>query len=315
MKCIKCYSREIPDDMIDVDIISIAKMEMDKMVENIDLVERKDLTKLMSLIIKLYPKSEEIIYNSKDEEIRKELYSLINNGGTIEGIAERYMIDVSYVNRILDRIKEDDISSYTAIKNVLDINQRSHFLNMINDVKILSFIIESLGKIDVKGLNIEQKLRFTYLCNKYLSYDLEDIYSFDYSKYINGDMSIVTKFFNRVLKYNFIRNGNATIPENKTIQFNNSWLRKYNRNKFFAIKNGKATMEHRYGKNGDLLTLEIEEKIINVLKSEGIPLNEIIVTNAFKEYFNGNLALYVEKLKGYDGEFEILLNNNKDKNR
>ena len=74
-------------------------------------------------------------------------------------------------------------------------------------------------------------------------------------------------------------------------------------------------MEHRYGKNGDLLTLKIEEKIINVLKSEGIPLNEIIVTNAFKEYFNGNLALYVEKLKGYDGEFEILLNNNKDKNR
>ena len=225
------------------------------------------------------------------------------------------MIDVSYVNIILEKIKLDDISSYTAIKNVLDMNQRSHFFNMINDVKILSIIIESLGKIDVKGLNIEQKLRFTYLCNKYLSYDLEDIYSFDYSKYINEDMSIVTKFFNRVLKYNFIRNGNATIPEKKTIQFNNSWLRKYNRNKFFAIKNGNYTMEHRYGKNGDLLTLDIEEKIVNVLRTEGIPLNEIIVTNAFKEYFNDNLVLYIEKLKGYDSEFEVLLNNNKDKNR
>ena len=309
------YSREIPDEMIDVDIIGIAKMEMYKMIENIDLVERKDLTKLMSLIIKLYPKAEDIIYISKDERIIRELYSLINNGGTIEGIAEKYMVDISYVNRILELIKSEDISSYTAIKNVLDMNQRNHFFNMINDVKILSVIIESLGKIDVKGLNIEQKLRFTYLCNKYLSYNLEDIYSFDYSKYIKEDMSMVTKFFNRVLKYNFIRNGNATIPEKKTIQFNNSWLRKYNRNKFFAIKNGVAMMEHRYGKNGDLLTLEIEEKIINVLKSEGIPLNEIIVTNAFKEYFNGNLFLYIEKLKGYDSEFEILLNNNKDKNR
>ena len=129
---------------------------------------------------------------------------------------------------------------------------------------------------------------------------MEEIYSFNFSKYTNVDYSNVTRFFNRVLKYNFIRSDVATVPEKKTIQFNNGWLRNYDRKRFFAIKKGVPTMERRYGKDSELLTFEIEEKIINVLKSGGIPLSEVIVITAFKEYFNGNLAMYVEKLKRYD---------------
>ena len=69
-------------------------------------------------------------------------------------------------------------------------------------------------------------------------------------------------------------------------------------------------MERRYGKNSELLTFEVEERIISVLKSEGIPLSEVIVTTAFKEYFNGNLAMYVEKLMEYDAKYVDSKKNN-----
>ena len=174
----------------------------------------------------------------------------------------------------------------------------------MKDADNLSVIIDYLGNIDFKGISLEQKLKFSYLCNKYLTRDLEEIYSFGYDKYSSKDYSNIKKFFNRVLKYNFINSDYITIPEKKTIKFNNSWFRNYNTERFFAIKDGKPTMEHRYGKNSELLTLEIEDKIVNALKFEGIPLTEVLVTTAFKEYFNGNLSGYIEKVNGFSTEFE-----------
>jgi len=303
------YSNIIPDNMIDVDTIGIAKIEMDKLIKNEEFVERKDLSKLMLMVIKLYPECRKIMFVDQEEKIRNDLYAMINNGGTLEGIAENYSVSVSLVNNILEKIKDEDEASYVAIKDVLEMNQRGYFFNMMRDVNNLSMVINMIGNVDYKGMTLEQKLMFSYLCNKYIYNSFEDIYSFNFSKYTDVDYSNVTKFFNRVLKYNFIRSENATIPERKTIQFNNGWLRNYDRKRFFAIKNGVPTMEHRYGKNSELLTFEIEEKIINVLKSEGIPLSEVIVTTAFKEYFNGNLALYVDKLKGYDAMYEETKNN------
>ena len=294
------YSKELHDSMIDVDTISIAKIEMDKLIQNGEFIERKDLSKLMLMVIKLYPECKEIIFIDQNEKIRNDLYLMIENGGTLEDIAEKNGISVSVVNGILEKIKFDDGASYETIKNILEINQKGYFFNMMRDVSNLSMIINMVGNVDIKGMSLEQKLMFSYLCNKYITNSLEEIYSFNFSKYTNVDYSNVIRFFNRVLKYNFIRSGDATIPEKKTIQFNNGWLRNYDRKRFFAIKNGVPTMERRYGKNSELLTFEIEEKISNILNSEGIPLSEVIVITAFKEYFNNNLALYVEKLKGYD---------------
>ncbi len=297
------YSKEISDSMIDVDTISVAKIEMDKLIQNQEFIERKDLSKLMLMVIKLYPECKEIIFIDQEEKIRNDLYFLINNGGTLEGIAEKYGVSVSIVNGILEKIKVEDEVNYNAIKDVLDMNQRGYFFNMMRDVSNLSMIINMIGPVDVKGMTLEQKIMFSYLCNKHIFNSLEEIYSFNFNKYTNVDYSNVTRFFNRVLKYNFIRSENATIPEKKTIQFNNGWLRNYDRKRFFAIKNDVPTMERRYGKNSELLTFEIEERIINVLKSEGIPLSEVIVTTAFKEYFNDNLAMYIEKLKEYDAMY------------
>jgi len=298
------YSNRIPDSMIDVEIISIAKVEVDKLIQNGQFVQRKDLSKLMRMVIKLYPECKKLIFIDLEEKIRNDLYSLIDNGGTLEGISENYGVSLTVVNNILEKIKDEDLSNYNAIKNVLNSNQRSYFFNIMNDVKNLSRIINMIGNVDFKGMTLEQKLMFSYLCNKHVLHRLEEIYSFNFSKYTQEDYSNVTRFFNRVLKYNFICSENVTIPEKKTIQFNNGWIREYNRDRFFAIKNGKATIERKYGKDGEILTFEIEEMIINVLKSEGIPLNEVIVTTAFKEYFNGNLALYIEKFKEYDALYE-----------
>jgi len=307
------YYRSVPDEMIDDEMIAIAKIEMDKMIGRGELIDEKKLSKIMLMVIKLYPECKNIIampeYTEEEMIIKNELYSLINNGGTVEGIAEKYAVSVSLVQSVLERIKREDLVNYNAIKDVLEINQRGYFFTIMRDVKNLSMIIDIVGNIDVKGISLEQKLKFSYLCNKYLSHNLEEIYSFNYSKYTNEDYSNIKRFFNRVLKYNFVLSENVMIPEKKTIQFNNGWIRKYNRDKFFAIKNGKVTMERRYGKNSELLTIDIEEKIINILKSEGIPLNDVIVTTAFKEYFNGNLALYIEKLKGFSAEFEDVRKN------
>ena len=310
----KYYAKIISDDKVDVDIISIAKIEMDRMLENGEMFENKRVPKLVSIIVKLYPEYNKIFYVKKptysDNEliIRNELYSLINNGGKIKDITYRFGIASSVVKNVLEKIAIEDSSAYIAIKSVLESNQKGYFFNMINNVKRLSLIIKSIGNIDRNGLTLDQKLKFAYLCNKHLMYNLEDIYSFDYKKYCNEDFSEVTRFFNRVLKYSFIKSENIPVPEKKTILFNNGWLKNYNRDKFFAIKNDVPTIERKYGKDGQLLTLEIEEKIINILKTEGIPLNEIIVATAFKEYFYDNLAMYIEKIKSYDIQFNDILN-------
>ena len=143
------YSKEIPDSIIDVDTISIAKIEMNKLIQNEELIERKDLSKLMLMVIKLYPECKEIIFIDQEEKIRNDLYSLINNGGTLESIAEKYGVSVSIVNGILEKIKVEDEVNYNAIKDVLDMNQRGYFFNMMRDVSNLSIIINMIGTVDV----------------------------------------------------------------------------------------------------------------------------------------------------------------------
>lgn len=69
---------------------------------------------------------------------------------------------------------------------------------------------------------------------------------------------------------------------------------------FFAIKNGVCTAVYRYGKDGKLLSLEIEEYIIKRLKEDRIPLNNVIVKGAFREFFNYNLEEYILQLQSYD---------------
>ena len=128
--------------------------------------------------------------------------------------------------------------------------------------------------------------------------------NFNYKKYDNKYAKILDKFFKIVLKYNYLTDDYTLIPEKKTILFNNSWLNKYDRDKFFGIKNNVPTILHKFGKNETVLTLEIEQGIINILKENDIPLIDIIVKHAFREYFSGTLSEYITKTKEYDTIFE-----------
>ena len=129
---------------------------------------------------------------------------------------------------------------------------------------------------------------------KEIDIELKEIYSFNRKVFMSETNSVINKedsfrinnFFTKYLRYNYLLGDTDVvkdIPEVKTILFNNSWLKQYNRNNFFAIKDGIVTMEHRYGNN--LLTLELEEEIVNILKVNNIPLNDYIVQSAFREYF------------------------------
>ena len=50
--------------------------------------------------------------------------------------------------------------------------------------------------------------------------------------------------------------------------------------------------------------METSVKIIDELRINNIPLNDIIVQSAFREYFNGRLDEYIKQFIGYDIEFE-----------
>lgn len=326
----RCLSKEMIIDLINYNIyenldrVSVSKLDEEllgiiilKLKKAIDTKKTVKANKeLVKYIVKLYPNMSRVFDKEIISEIiENELYNLIANEGTIENIASKYDVGIGYVNGILESIKDKDIVKYDMIKKILDMNQNRWFYNMQIDVSNLDIIIEMLGNIKDNRLDINQKVKFAYLYIKYIGNSLEEIYNFNYNKYSGRDYSKVDSFFKRILKYNYVFGKDrdiSTIPEVKTIVFNNSWLKKYDRNKFFSIKDGNATMERRYGKDSKLLTLEIEKEIINELRINNIPLNDIIVQSAFREYFNGRLDEYIKQFIGYDIEFE---NNKKERGR
>ena len=301
----------------DPEILGVAVFELRRLIK-----EKKTVNMDISLwfeLVKLYPDLNRVLSReTKTELINRELYLLIDNSGSIESIAKRYEVSVSTVSKRLEEIKDTDIDAYTKIKKVLEKNADLYMMSMLSDIDNLGKIILSLGNLKVNSLSLEQKVKFAYLYYKYIYNPLDEIYI--YNKRYGKDKSVVDKqgiidrtrmidgFFKRFLKFNYIYNDNLSledIPEGKTILFNNSWVRKYKREKFFAIKDGRATMERRYGKDSKLLTLDIEEYIIDELKNFGIPLNDCVVQCAFREYFNGNLDEYINNLLSYDTEINI----------
>jgi len=301
----------------DPEIISVAVFELRKLIKEKKTIDI-DLTLFLELI-KMYPDLNKVLSREKKEElINRELYLLIDNGGSLESIAKRFELSVSSINNKLEEMKDKDMRTYVKIKKILERNADLYMMSMLNDIDNFGKIILSLGSLNGNSLNIEQKVKFAYLYYKYIYNSLDEIYIFNKRYYKNVNvMSMqeiidrtraIDTFFRRFFKFHFIYNDTIfleDIPEVKTIMFNNSWVRKYERDKFFAIKDGRPTMEHRYGKNGNLLTLDIEQYVVNELKKIGIPLNDCVVQCAFREYFNDNLDEYINKLLSYDDEVKI----------
>lgn len=304
----------LEEEIIPLSLVDNQLLEMTIEALQKKLIKKEQIltpSSITLLAIKKQPELEKIVQLNLDQVIEKNLYSLITMGGTIEEIASRNGVSTTYVNLILEKIKEKDPTSYEIIKSITDNNQRKYIFTTINDLKKLTLIINFIGDIDKKGMSQEQKIKFAYLLNKYINTPLEDLYRF--LKYSKEDTRVVEMFLKRNLNYGYIKSENSTHDEKVTLQFNNKWLQQYNEKSFFTIKDDKPTMEHIYG--DEILTIEEAQKITNILKTENIPLNITIVKQAFREYFNDNLSLYIEQLKGIDEEFNIYIQNQKGRQK
>lgn len=294
------YSKIVPMELYDdIDVIDIVCSELKKIIDkNITIPADSELC---LNVIKLYPSLIKVLEQQyMDNIIIGDIYSIINEHGTLEFIANKYDVSIYYIENLVEKIKNIDIDKYNIIKKILEDNRINYLANMLNDITNLGEIILSLGDIVNYELNAEQKIKFAYLFYKFCNNSLEEIYYFDYKKYSYEYLNDINFFFNKCLKYKYIFTSTDYAEEKNIFEFNNSWLKKYNRNSFFKIKEGIPSIEHKYGKEGKLLTFDIEIDIISRLKNECIPLNSYIVQCSFKEYFNNNLDGFIAVIKSYD---------------
>ena len=242
--------------------------------------------------------------------ILKELTIMLSSGGSIEEISKKNNTSIGIIQEIIEKQKDINPELYQAIKNKLLSNQTIWILNMINDCNMLSSIIISLGKIDNAFLTREQKIKFAYLYYNNCHNSLEEIYNFA-NKYPDKieDTNTINEFFRKVLKYNYLKSENTLIPEKKTILFNNKWLKQFDKVDYFKIKDGIPTVKNQYLEH--IIQVEDVDNIISILKSNNIPLNDMIVKEAIREYYNKKLSDFITNIKQYDTE----LNTNKPKGR
>ena len=299
------YSKLVPKELYSESIFEIVAIELKKLINN-EITISSD-SDLCLMVVRLYPSLVKVFeVRTIDDIIFNDIYLMCSEGGTVENIARKYNVSVYYINRLIEKIKDIDPVMYIFIKNKLEQNKKTWLANMQNDVLNLGQIILSLN-IEPGFMNTEQKIKFVYLYRRYVINSLNDIYNFNYRKYCKSAseyFECIDNFFKNFIRSGYLSVNNSDFPIQEGIALNNSWLSKYDRSEFFQFRNGVCTAEYRYGKNEELLTLEIEEYVINLLKKESIPLNDLIVRCAFREYFDGTFNEYILKLQSYDGTYK-----------
>lgn len=234
-------------------------------------------------------------------EIAKDVWELLETYGSIKAVAKNNNLSADKISALIEGIKSVDNELYEIIKNKLASNQTLWVLNVVRDGNTLIKIIESLGDIESIFLSREQKIKFAYLYNKKCTNKLEDIYTFT-NKYPEkvDDIKVLKNFFKRVLKYNYLNEEDTLIPEKKTILYNNKWLSKFDKNDYFKFDNGIPTAKNKYLEHE--ITVDVVDNVINSLKNNNICLNDMIVKEAIREYYNGKLEQFINKLQSYDSE-------------
>ena len=246
------------------------------------------------------------LFNDTDKEalkleISKDIWRLLESYGSIDELAKNNGISASKISSLIEEIKAVDGELYNVIKNKLASNQTLWVLNVVKDGNLLIKIIESLGDIENIFLSREQKIKFAYLYNKNCKNSLEDIYTFT-NKYPNkvDNIKLLKNFFKHVLKYNYLNEDNTLIPEKKTILYNNKWLNSFDKADYFKFKDGIPTAKNKYLEHE--ITVDDIDNILDILKKNCIPLNDMIVKEAIRKYYDNNLEEYIDTLQGYDNE-------------
>lgn len=318
-KCISLLRKDlanqaqfIPEELYNETIFSTIVIELKLLIIKKETIKMN--ADIFKIILNMYPtllKAFDPKYVEK--VIIHELKETIVNGKEIEDISKKYDMDIEQIKLLLNKIKLEDIQLYHRIKQSLEENKKQKRINMLKDLSNLDHIISLLGPIENHKLTLEQKIKFAYLYGKYIHNPLEEIYHYEYKNISDIEVTKITSFFNNVLKFSNIFKPSIAEERVTDMLNNNNWYKPYDRDKFFGMKDGTPTIDNKYGIKAELLTLSKEQEIIERLKSEDIPLNDVIVKGAFREYFRNNLSEYINLLQSYDQEFKDKLNHNSKK--
>ena len=249
----------------------------------------------------------EILKSSSD--IIKALNEMVEMGGSLESIAEKKNIPIARINSTIEALQEIDNDLYEKIKTKLTENRATWAAIMVKECNTLVKIINSLDTPDDNRFLIrEQKLKFCYLYYSSIKHPPETIYSF-LSRYQGKieNSEIINNFFKKYLKYCRVNDDMLPI-EKRSIEYNNKWLRPFSKAEYFNIVNGVPTSENKYLEHV-ITEFDIDE-VTAILKKENVPLNDIIVKESIRKYFDGTLLTFIKDLHSYD---TILTSDNKTK--
>lgn len=322
------YVRYIPSKYYDLEVCSIIALKLKKLKNQITNIEM-DLD-LCFEVVNIYPELLNVFSNEiRDEIIKRELKILINTNGTLNYISRKYKIDMSIINLVLEQIKEENIDDYYEIKGVLHDNKITYYKTMLGDIENLYNIILIFDDNNGYVLDLEQKIMFAYLYGKCVFNPVKDIYEYCAKKNFYNNMnedemqiySMMSKkimsFLNKYFKYRYVLGdgvSNVDSYEANNISASNRWIKNYNRDDYIKMQDGELVTVSKYGKKEELLTFKIEEEVIFKLGQYNIPLIDVIVGNAFKEYFKGTLDEYIFQLCQYE-DIVLEIVNKRDKRK
>ena len=276
----------------------------DKIIDIIlEIKNNKKISAYAPIVDKLVLKNPKILSRFSDKVIKqfieKEIYSVINNNGDYEAIKEKYGLNDVIIKNVLKLISLNDKKLNDRLKKNDDERKKAFYEKLDNNIIILEDIISSLGYITRKMLTTELKLKIAYLINNYMDCSLEELYKYNRSnnKYFSN---MVNYFIEEVLNYNDNAIRYNVLNIKYGIIYNNPWLKEFNLDAFFDIRNGVAHSVYKYGNGEKELTVELANEIIQKLVLENIPTNYLIVTLAFRNYFNNSLTEYINNLHSYD---------------
>lgn len=295
------YLKYLPNKFFNDEVIAKIGSILEKRKDTHKLCEELPINKM---IIDKFPGllgqfSDKIIM----KVIKEELCDIIANNLSINTVIDKYGLSNKTIINILAKIKEKDIKTYKKVNEKIEEHNASEYTNIQDDMLKLETIILSLGKVSRRRLTSEKKQEIAYLIRKYVHTPLEVVYTYNNSYLKENKNETINDFIEYVLEYSMIIDRYEGLAEARKITYENPWLKDFNFDKFFNIVNGIPTSTYKYGAEAKELTVNIAKEIINYLISEGIPLNTLIVSIAFRRYFKGELEDYIKELHSFDNIF------------
>ncbi len=176
-------------------------------------------------------------------------------------------------------------------------------------IKIFSDIILSLGDLQFKKINKEQKIKFVSLAYMTGVYDyMEDVYIYiQYNKNSyedKGKIYRVLHFLSHFCLQN-MNNNDISFPyktkcikrvRNYAANYGVKWLNMYDIEKEFKPNATDMTRSFSFvNEDGEIVSIDknLASDILNILESAGIPIFHCIVKEAFKAYANENLNEFI----------------------